>query len=324
MFKKTQLSTIKSYISDKLRKEFIHMTIIFMITVGIFFLILKNISFSQVLEQIATVDIRYFVLSLVFFVLTVFFFMLRWYLFLKQSGLTSKKNAINSFMLALPFNVIFPSKLGDFVRVFHYPTRLRTKFMGSIIVERIMDIFILLFSILIFSFITKGGFIIPAVVTILFFSIGIVVLYTIEKIPLINRITILIKASKAARYYFSKKIFTLTIFIVSLLAWFSSYGQIYYIFLSLGIDVSFGIFMIGMTIATFISMIPITVAGMGTRETALLYFFSNYASQETLLAAGLLTSFFRYWLLALIGLPFLVFLFYRSNNKVLNKTKTTK
>jgi hypothetical protein len=44
---------------------------------------------------------------------------------------------------------------------------------------------------------------------------------------------------------------------------------------------------------------------MGTRDAAIIILFSAYATSGELLAVALLYSLFRYWLLAIAGLPFM-------------------
>jgi hypothetical protein len=44
---------------------------------------------------------------------------------------------------------------------------------------------------------------------------------------------------------------------------------------------------------------------MGTRDAAIIMVFSGYATSSQLLAVALLFSLFRYWLLAIVGLPFM-------------------
>jgi len=78
---------------------------------------------------------------------------------------------------------------------------------------------------------------------------------------------------------------------------------IYYIlFSSLNVTVTFKSILIFMPLVILISIIPITVSGFGTRETAIILFFSKFANAETLLSVGLLVSFVIYIFPALIGL----------------------
>jgi uncharacterized membrane protein YbhN (UPF0104 family) len=57
--------------------------------------------------------------------------------------------------------------------------------------------------------------------------------------------------------------------------------------------------------AMFAGLLPLTLAGMGTRDSALIVLFDGYATGAQSLGVGLLYAFFFRWLLSLLGLPFL-------------------
>jgi len=57
--------------------------------------------------------------------------------------------------------------------------------------------------------------------------------------------------------------------------------------------------------AIFVGLLPMTIAGMGLREGAMLLLFAPSAAPSQILAVGLLYSLLTYWFLALAGLPFM-------------------
>lgn len=57
-------------------------------------------------------------------------------------------------------------------------------------------------------------------------------------------------------------------------------------------------------LSILIAVLPVTVFGLGTRESAIVYFFSRFASQDRLLAASLLTTFANRLLPIFLGLFF--------------------
>ena len=77
------------------------------------------------------------------------------------------------------------------------------------------------------------------------------------------------------------------------------------LFFALGSNISFIYIVAAFPLSIFVGLIPITLAGMGTRDSAIIYFFAHLAGPSTCLAMGLLYSFFGYFLLALFGLPFM-------------------
>tara|TARA_B110000438_G_C15300639_1_gene431013 strand:- start:62 stop:346 length:285 start_codon:yes stop_codon:yes gene_type:complete len=59
-------------------------------------------------------------------------------------------------------------------------------------------------------------------------------------------------------------------------------------------------------LAIFLGQLPLTLGGMGTRDLAFINLFSEYATESALLSVGILFSIFRYWLISLLGIPFML------------------
>ena len=76
-------------------------------------------------------------------------------------------------------------------------------------------------------------------------------------------------------------------------------------FYALGINIPLLFTIANIPIAIFIGLVPVTLGGMGTRDAAIIFLFSEYATPSELLGIGILFSIFRYWLLSLIGIPFM-------------------
>ena len=57
-------------------------------------------------------------------------------------------------------------------------------------------------------------------------------------------------------------------------------------------------------LAILAGLLPLTFAGIGTRDAALIFFYQDYFNEATGAALGLLCT-SRYFLPAVIGLPFL-------------------
>ena len=92
---------------------------------------------------------------------------------------------------------------------------------------------------------------------------------------------------------------------VSIFIWLLHISQIIIFSLSLGIDLASVQGSLVITTTILIGLIPISFAGIGTRDGVLLYFLSGYASNSSILLLGtLFTS--RYIIPALIGIPLLI------------------
>jgi len=90
---------------------------------------------------------------------------------------------------------------------------------------------------------------------------------------------------------------------LSLLLWLLHLFQIYLFFLTLKHPTSILLVYALVPIALFIGLLPISFAGIGTRDSALIYLFGPYASPSLMAGVGILCS-LRYFVPALFGLPF--------------------
>ena len=57
----------------------------------------------------------------------------------------------------------------------------------------------------------------------------------------------------------------------------------------------------------FAGLVPVSLWGVGTRDGALAYFLEGITAPEIAISAGFLYTALVYWLLGLIGTPFLLF-----------------
>lgn len=85
---------------------------------------------------------------------------------------------------------------------------------------------------------------------------------------------------------------------------------IFYLLLrSLNISVPIYSVLIFLPLVILIGNLPISLYGLGTREAAIILFFSGYAPSEALLSGGILYSFINYLLPPILGLSFTKFFF---------------
>jgi uncharacterized protein (TIRG00374 family) len=90
------------------------------------------------------------------------------------------------------------------------------------------------------------------------------------------------------------------------LNWFVSIFQMVFCYLGLHTRVPVLFAAGALPLAIFVGLLPLTLSGMGTRDSAIIALFSRYASPGVSLGVGLLYSLFGYWLPSLVGLLFLV------------------
>jgi uncharacterized membrane protein YbhN (UPF0104 family) len=90
----------------------------------------------------------------------------------------------------------------------------------------------------------------------------------------------------------------------SLLVWILHVVQIYLFFPSLNYSVPVAPALALIPLSVFVGLLPITIGGMGTRDSALIVLFAPYAGATLMAGVGLLCS-LRYWVDTLLGIPFL-------------------
>lgn len=90
---------------------------------------------------------------------------------------------------------------------------------------------------------------------------------------------------------------------LSVLLWALHVTQIYLFFPALRHPIPLAPVLAYVPLSIFVGLIPVTVAGMGTRDSALIFLFSSYADPAVMAGIGLLCS-LRYWIDTLVGIPF--------------------
>jgi uncharacterized protein (TIRG00374 family) len=105
-------------------------------------------------------------------------------------------------------------------------------------------------------------------------------------------------------YFWSDKQQLLIITSTSVFIWFLHLLQIWLFILALKAIAPFLVSLALSPLSILAGLLPLTFAGIGTRDAALIYFYHDYFNQATGAALGLLCT-SRYFIPALIGLPFL-------------------
>ncbi|WP_036485689.1 lysylphosphatidylglycerol synthase transmembrane domain-containing protein [Myxosarcina sp. GI1] len=105
-------------------------------------------------------------------------------------------------------------------------------------------------------------------------------------------------------YFWSDKKQLLVITTTSIFIWFLHLLQIWLFIIALKAWTPFIVSLALSPLSILAGLLPLTFAGIGTRDAALIYFYQDYFSEATGAALGLLCT-SRYFIPALIGLPFL-------------------
>src|SRR3989344_5436100 len=240
----------------------------------------------------------------------------RWYLVLKAAGFKIAFWKIFKVVISGISLSLVPGRLGDLAR--SYPLRNSipvAQSIGTIILEKIIDVSILMvFSGIGLSILGNYG------VSVLILSLAIgtipvlqVLNFISEKMslknPLINKaheaISILNRVKQRKTVLFAAVL-------TSCANWTVSMFQVYWLFKTVGSVVPFSAVFAFHPLSTFAGLIPISIAGIGTRDSAIIYFFRNFVAPEQSLAVGILYGVQAYWIFGILGIP-LLYYFFRQN-----------
>lgn len=289
------------------------------LTVVILVVIYSRMNLRELGGHFLNLKLFYFSISLIIFIPIVFISGYRWKLMLIQDYDIPLMLSLKLFLAGTSINSIVPSKLGDMTKAYFIKDKIDPKrAFNSVLIEKVLDVSSLCLVLLIGILMIK----IPNEIALfaIIFS-GLVVTFTVilfttrfSKFKIFNKSwnwAIMMKlmavirdgqdfivALKKEKARFS------VIILLSVFLWFLHMTQIYFFFLSLNyfapLKLVFGL----VPIAIFIGLIPITLAGMGTRDGALILLFAPYAPASLMAGVGILCS-TRYWILSIVGLPFL-------------------
>jgi uncharacterized protein (TIRG00374 family) len=290
----------------------------------LFAVILTKLDFNSIKNQLVQFKWEWLIVYAVSFVLMLFFKVLRWRSALSKQNInySVKKvfiiSAITSF-----WGLVTPGKLGELTKITflqkdNYPS---SKSLVSIVLDRLYDVFVLsllgMFSLIYFTpllntgtsiIIAFLGFVTVVVVSIYFFKNGIwELLKKVIKLLLPEgKYNLFTKEWNVFKSDFLK-IFPSTIIPMltySILAYICYYLQIYVVAVGFGVEISFVYLGLCSSFAAIISLIPISLGGLGTREAVFIYLLSKISipSETAVLISFIEGSVFAIVLMALIAL----------------------
>ncbi|HAM88659.1 MAG: hypothetical protein US83_C0003G0101 [Candidatus Falkowbacteria bacterium GW2011_GWC2_38_22] len=295
----------------------------FIISIFLSFLILYFVFSKFDFGEIKTVFIESKKLVLLLSILLLFslhpLFVLRWKIGLSLLGFNGKYRDVFMVYLAnLPIAKISPAYSGDFVRALYFKDKIEIgKSMGLVFMEVVADVLALATAALV------GGIIFGAKLPII---IGVSIIISIicfflfidlinNKIPknfknkIDNFFTIFSLINKNQKVKIRFIALTLLMIFILLL-------YIKISFLAFGENVPILMIFAYYPVVNFISLAPVTLWGIGVRETAMVYFFGKLISENSALAVGLTFSSMGAVFFPLLSLPFFILMF--NKIKLLN------
>ncbi len=291
------------------RKTVVRGIVLFALTAGIFLLLFRRINLRLVLSTLKEISPVYLglatLLTLSFPVISA----LRWQMILRTMG---HKVAFTRCLLIIvgvwPISAISPSRIGDLLKVYSLRQSVDALTVtGSVIAERTFDIIVLASLALFGGIFFRNTYIVSiSAAVFLLIIVGFLLIRIDFPFPGKKKIQVRInELFNSLRKIGKNSGVLILIILLTVVNWFSSIVQTKVLFEGVGANVPLGFTLAALPVAIFIGLLPITIAGMGTRDAAMISLFSAFASSHETLAVALLYSFFGYWLMSIIGLPFI-------------------
>lgn len=294
------------------------------VTVAVFIIILMNIDIQQLGHYLLNINLFFFAVSMLFFIPSTLIGAERWRILIKKDSVISLWGSIKLTMGAGSLNVVTPSKIGDFARAYFMKKQgeLGLKRGISVVVfEKSADLItIVLFSMLGLLLLLFIGVVTTLTVSLLVFSFvvlglaGLAYFIDFRRINLFKKLfSLTVMGRKVGSVFEDAHNYLLTlkkdkkhlwlVILFTLVLWVVEFIQIYFFFTAFDYFPPVELVFALVPISILIGLIPVTVGGMGTRDSALIILFSPYAPAPLMLGVGVMMT-LRYWIPAMAGLPF--------------------
>jgi glycosyltransferase 2 family protein len=309
------------------------------IGIVIFIYLLIKLNISRVFTEIGNLKLSYFFIAL----LLIFFFFtiqtLKWFVIARKQKINVPfKEAFRINLIGNFYGFITPSKIGSVIRM-DYLKKYggdTGKGLSNFVIDKILDLSSIFVLVAGLGFIFYGEKIIPHaylnLIIILFLVMIFSFLFFYKKetskpvLRFIYRKLIPQKMKEKGRIIFESFYkdlpslgFLFFVFVINLITWVIDYFAIYFLGLSLGINVGFIPFLIILPIATLVAQIPITIDGFGTRELTMINLFALFGVEGVKVLSMSILGIFITGVIPSIITMFLL-LSERKNSKIIQKT----
>lgn len=277
------------------------------ITIVILFVLFSKIDLKNIKDIFQTSNKSLLILTILILFFSPLIAVLRWKIILNLLGLkVNFSDAAKTYLANYPISKITPANSGDILRAFYFKDKLpASKQLGGVLAERMFDIATLSLLSLIGAAIMHLGTIAWLNIAIL---AGIAVFFIFAPKLKINLGS---KWNERLNnfFYFFKILLKnpkplLLIVIITVIIWLNVLIHIKLSFLALNADVPFISIASIQPVAIFVGLLPLTFAGIGAREPAMIFLYSKLVATPTILAVGLVYSFVAQILITVFCLPF--------------------
>lgn len=267
----------------------------FLIGIIIFIIILSRTNLGEIFNNIKNIKLNYLIIALLVSFPMLFNKALCWNYIKKQQGI--KYNLKDSFLMycsGLYIGILTPGRVGEVAKSLYLKKDGHSlgKSLVSTIIDRLSDFAFLLLFLLLGSLFFLTIFQKQVLILILGIILAVILFLVVLKMGLVkwfvNKLfnkLVPKKYQKSWKINFQDfindlKVYKLKnyliIFLITTFSWVFYYIQMFILARGLGIDIPILYLAIAVTIAGLITLIPISVSGIGTRDAALLALFAPF------------------------------------------------
>jgi glycosyltransferase 2 family protein len=270
----------------------------YLVGIIIFVYILLRIDIGKLYSILITSDVKYIFLSAFIAPLIILGMTLRWYLILKALGIIYDfTNTCISLIKGALFGEIIPGRLGEFVRAKYVIAKTGSsigKTMFSVVVDRIYDVIILVIlgvsSSIVLVKIYAVDFSLSMIIiwsALLFVFLAICMNEKIVRTTIIPLFSFLTRHKyqehihfHSNEFYRSSKLMGkgthATCMVLTIVIWLLTFVALFFLSKSLRIDIPLWLVLSIGAISVIVSLLPLSVSGLGTRDAVFIFFLSFY------------------------------------------------
>jgi len=279
------------------------------IGVLIFVYILLSIDLNEILRTLYHANLKYIIFAILLILVVTAVKSLRWQLLLKMQRINySLRDCFIMYYIALYIGSVTPGRVGEFTKVLFLKNdgHSMSKSVFSVFMDRIFDIVLLsgVSFVSIFAFITFFDNIDMFSLIIYLLLIFAIVLLLMNKSFIVS----LIKFAHGIPYFkkyaeffetqmteFIQEFEKLNLnnisltFLITIIAWVIYYVLVYSLALAIDINISFLYLIACISFSAIITLLPISISGIGTRDAILIFLFSKVGlSSESAVAFSIM------------------------------------
>ena len=285
------------------------------------FFVASKLDIDDFFESFRLIESKYFLYSITYFLVYPWFGILRWKKLVSICYQIRFSKAAKIYFYGEGLNLILPSKLGDLSKAAFLKSNKVCPLPyanGTVIYEKILDLLSIIIIFLV-SFFSQEDFTLnnedQIFTSIFIFFLCILIIFNLHRIGDVIEILAPVKYRNVVlsiinflKFFkiLKQNLFSIFLFLLfSILFWAGHILQIYFFILAANIDITYCQALLYIPLVLVISLIPVSIAGFGTREISLLYFFEGITSPENIVLASLMIS-LRYFIPGFLGISLLL------------------